>query len=264
MTNSVSFASLPSSALNWPRCVARFRLLLDDQPGHLGAVAEHELADRADQRRARRRSGARRWSPWRRRRRAPASAHASGRRPAGSAVRSAFPARRRRRCRRNSRRRRRPCSARRSRRRCHSGSSAGAKLPSVSFSARRWTVTPSIAGAFAAETPFSTRQHGGAFDQRRDAPWRCGRASMRRHRRQQPAQIGVVPGFDAPRRQAGLDRLDRVVALQHHRAVAGQQRQPLAERVDQRRLGRGALAWQCMFMHVHLPAPHAASPMTPA
>ena len=33
MTNSVSLAFLPSSALNWPRCVARLRLLLHDQPG---------------------------------------------------------------------------------------------------------------------------------------------------------------------------------------------------------------------------------------
>ena len=113
---------------------------------HLGALADQQMADRADQRRALARPGARRWSPWRRRRRAPAGAHAPGRRPARSAVRSAV---------RASRlgdvdeiavgdeggveRADRVVVA-------VAASSAGAKLPSASFSARRCTVTPSIAG----------------------------------------------------------------------------------------------------------------------
>ncbi|RVA36805.1 hypothetical protein EN933_29555, partial [Mesorhizobium sp. M7A.F.Ca.US.001.01.1.1] len=91
------------------------------------------------------------------------------------------------------------------------------------------------------------RHHGGTVDDRRNDFGQGGRVEVR-HGIQQPAQVGVVPGFDAPRRQAVLDRLDGVVALQHHRAVAGQQRQPVAERVDQRCLGRCPLR---LCVHVH-------------
>ena len=37
MTNSVSFAFLPSSALNWPRWRRAVRLVLDDEPGQISA-----------------------------------------------------------------------------------------------------------------------------------------------------------------------------------------------------------------------------------
>lgn len=95
-------------------------------------------------------------------------------------------------------------------------------------------------GEFRAGDAVQHGQDGGAFDDGRQRLGR-GRRIECWHRRQQAAQIRIVPGFDAPSRQAVLDRLDGVVALQRHRAVARQQRQPLAESVDQRRFGLGAL-----------------------
>ena len=127
-------------------------------------------------------------------------------------------------------------------------SSAGAKLPSCSFSASRCTVDAvDRQRALGRATPFST---GSTVEPSSSAA--TGLAFvvrvMRRHAGQQAPEIGVVPGFDAPGRQAGLEHLDGVVALHHHRGVARQQRKPLAERVDQRRFG-GRSLWACRHVH---------------
>ena len=265
MTNSVEPGVLAEPGVELAEMRRAVRLILDDHPDDLGIVAEQQMADRADQRRAACRSGARRWSPWRRRRRAPASAHASGRRPARSAIRSAGRA----------------------------PTPVGDVDEEAVGDEGRIDRADRIVGAAQLERRREAAVlqllleplHGDAVD-RHLASWpsdavqhrrarsslRSARATglafvvcvVRRHRRQQAAQIGIVPGFDAPGRQAGLQHLDRRCRAspspRHRRAAA-----TAARRTRRSAPFRRAFSWvwrgcSCMFTAVT----YAASPMTPA
>ena len=88
------------------------------------------------------------------------------------------------------------------------------------------------------------------------------RATIGGNGRQQAAQIGVVPGLDAARRQAGLEDCGRRVALGRDFRRARQRRTARGEALDQGLLGARQLGC-CVNVHVSHPA-QAASPMMPA